>query len=200
MLMASEALPPMTLDHLTGTDAEPSCAWPHAKEGGSWYLLLIEPQQEVRVSVTLNSYKVQNYLPMVPHITTRGVRRTKITAYRPMMRGYLLVAGDALDAFDGVQRRRPLPVHGFLRFGDHVATVSECIIRRLRHIEEELGKPKSVQSIWSVGEVARISDGPFWGLNCVVTDLANGTRITVEVPLLGRKVPMSIDETFLEKL
>jgi transcription antitermination factor NusG len=163
-------------------------------------VVVTEPQQEVRTTVTLRSFDVPYYLPMITQFTTRGVRRTKVKSYRPLLRGYLMIPESACHRFMQVHQRRPMPIHGFLRCGDNFSVVTEIEIRRLRNIEQELAKPKSIQSIWSVGEVARIGDGAFSGLNCAVTDLANGQRITVEVSLLGRAVPITMDEASLQKL
>jgi transcription antitermination factor NusG len=163
-------------------------------------VVVTEPQQEVRATVTLQSFRVPYYLPMITHLTTRGVRRTKVKSYRPLLRGYIMIPESACQRFVSLHQRRPMPIHGFLRCGENFSVVTEIEIRRLRNIEQELAKPKSIQSIWSVGEVARIGDGAFTGLNCAVTDLANGQRITVEVSLLGRSVPITLDEASLAKL
>lgn len=228
MLMAQEAnkLPPMTLEHLTGREGEPltpeeiamnevlvgaeiepirnrarpACPWPHRVDGQKqqWLVLLIEPQQEVRVHVCLKSYQIRNYLPLLPHVTTRGIRRTKVTVYRPMMRGYLFVHEETVEELPYLNR--PLPIHGFLRFGDQLARVADKDVRRVQNAEEELAKPKPIQSIWSVGEVVRITDGPFTGLNATITDLATGDRIRVDLPFMKRAVPMSLGADQLEKL
>lgn len=203
MLTASnDTLPPMTIDHLADSDERPRCVWPRRAEscGKPWYLLLIEPQQEVRVSVVLNSYRIPNFLPMMPQVTTRGVRRTKVTTLRPFLRGYLLIPHQGVEPFVELSERRPLPVHGFLRFGDVLARVSDGEVLKLRHIEQELAKPKPIQSIWDVGEVVRISEGPFTGLNATITDLANGTRIRVDLSFMRRAVSTTLDADHLEKL
>lgn len=166
--------------------------------GAVWYALLIEPQQEVRTYRTLQSYRVRTCMPLVPHWTTRGVRRTKVQVFRPMLRGYLLVREDSVEDLRCI--RQPLPVHGFLRFGDCIAVVSQRDIDRLTNIEQELAKPKPIQSIWDVGEVVRINEGPFMGFNATITDLANGERIKVDVPFMKRAVSMTLDAVHLDKL
>lgn len=227
MLMAREplTLPPMTLDHLTGKEGEPltreeielnkvlmglgldpirnrprpSCPWPRQNpERKDWLVLIVEPQQEVRTHVTLKSYQLRTYLPLVPFTTTRGVRRTKVTVYRPMMRGYLFVHEQAVE--DLLLLNRPLPIHGFLKFDDRAARVADSDLRKVQNIEEELAKPKPIQSIWDVGEIVRIIEGPFTGFNATITDLANATRIRVDVPFMKRAVPMTVDADHLEKL
>jgi transcription antitermination factor NusG len=164
-----------------------------------WYILLIEPQQEVRSYTCLKSYGLKVYLPLIPCLTTRGVRRTKVTVYRPMMRGYLFVDEGSLA--EGMMHIERMPaVHRFLQIGSRYATVPNGQMERVRHIEQELAKPKPFQSIWDVGEVVRINDGAFWGLSATIVDLANGERIRVEVSLLGRSVPMTVDSDILDKL
>lgn len=168
-------------------------------EPPSWFVLIIEPQQEVKVFTQLRSYGLNVYLPLVPSVVTRGCRRAKSTVWRPMMRGYLFVEGESL-AEGMIHIHRQPAVHRFLRFGDVYAVVPDWQMERVRNQEEEAARPKPVQADWSVGEVARIGDGPFWSLNATIIDLANNDRITVEVSLLGRSVPMSVDASILEKL
>lgn len=163
-----------------------------------WCALLIEPQQEVRVNETLRSYQVRTCMPLVPHWTTRGLRRTKVQVYRPMLRGYILVRDDSFDDLRSI--RRPLPIHGFLRFGDCLAIVTEQEMQRLANQEQELAKPRPIQANWEVGEVVRINKGPYHGFQVPIMDLANGERITVEVKLFGRHIPMPMDEDAIEKL
>ena len=163
-----------------------------------WCALRIEPQQEIKVNLTLRSHRIHTCLPLVPGWTTRGVRRTKVAVYRPMLRGYILVRDDSFEDLCGI--RQPLPVHGFLRVGNCLAVVTEQEMQRLLSQEQDLAKPRAIQAEWEVGEVARICDGPFYGLNATITDLANGERITIQVSLLGRSVPMPVESSFLEKL
>lgn len=182
----------------------PVCSWPRLRPIESvdrvFLILLIEPQQEVRVAETLKSYRIGHYLPLVPHVTTRGVRRVKVTVYRPMMRGYLFVDEASCEELELLNMQRRLPIHGFLRFGTQHAIVSQDALRKIGDVEQELAKPKPIQSIWDVGEVVRINEGPFMGFNATITDLANGDRITVEVPFMKRAVPTSLDSAHLDKL
>lgn len=179
----------------------PACVWRHRSAGDEYYLVMAtEPQQEVRTTVTLQAFRVPYYLPMVAHVTTRGIRRTKVTSYRPMLRGYILVPRHACEQIVELHQRRPMPIHGFLRFGDRLATVAARDVDRLRNVEEELAKPKAVQSMFDVGEVVRISDGPFSGLNATITDLANGKRITIDLPFMRRAVSTTVDVEQIEKL
>jgi transcription antitermination factor NusG len=163
-------------------------------------VLVCEPQQAVRATVTLQAFRVPYYLPMIKRITTRGLRRTKVTSYRPLLGDYILMPERSIEPLFRLHQRRPLPIHRFLRVGDCLAMVSEQEVRRLRNQEEELARPKPFESIWSVGELARVTEGPFIGFNVTVVDLADGERIRVEIPMFGRAVPMPIDSASLEKL
>lgn len=185
----------MTTDH-----AAPQAApgWIETPSDFEWYALLIEPQQEVRTNLVLRAHQVRTAMPLVPHWTTRGCRRTKVMVYRPMLRGYLLVREDSVEVLRHI--RQPLAVHGFLRFGDCIAAAPQREVDRLTNAEQDLAKPRPIQPNWDVGEVVRINKGPYHGFEVPILDLANGERITVEVKLFGRQIPMPIDEGAIDKL
>lgn len=166
-----------------------------------WYVLLIEPQHEAKVAAHLTAHRLKVYMPTIARITTRGVRRTKVAVLDPLLRGYLFAHLNFTLDRRGLRHLKTAPgVHRFLQLDDTYATVPDYEMQRLQMNEEELAKPKPFQSIWSIGEVVRVTDGPFWGLNVTITGLVSSDRITVDVHLLGRAVPTTLDSDDIEKL
>lgn len=167
----------------------------------AWYALLVAPQHESIAAAHLTGRRFKTYFPTVPACTTRGLRRAKVTVHQPMMRGYVFIRLDFRADGDRLHHIMATPgVHRFLRMGDRLAVISDQDMRRVENIARELAKPKPVQSIWSVGEVVRVSDGVFSGINAVITDIVSQDRIKVEIPLLGQAVPITLDSAILEKL
>ncbi len=167
----------------------------------AWYVLLIEPQHERIAAAHLIGRGLKAYFPTVPCLTTRGLRRLKITVHRPMMPGYLFVH---LNFFADQTRLRYIPhapgIHSFLRIGERYAVVPDADMARAEKIAEELAKPKPVQSMWSVGEVVRIDSGPFCGLRATIMGLYSKDRIRVEIPFKASVIPVELDAANLDKL
>lgn len=181
------------LHDLRGQDAPPA--------ERAWYVLLVAPQHESTATAHLIGRRFRAYFPTVPSKTTRGLRRAKVIVHRPMMRGYVFIRLNFRADADRLHHIAAVPgVHRFMRINDRLAVVPDHEMRRVERIAEELAKPKPVQSIWDVGEVVRVSDGVFSGINAVITDIVSQERIKVEIPLLGQAVPTILDSAVLEKL
>jgi transcriptional antiterminator RfaH len=90
----------------------------------------------------------------------------------------------AVEASHGIQ--------GIVRFGDHLATLQENVVLGLqsRAGEEEV---LTVDCSLKVGEPVEIIEGPFRGLEAVVTRVLSAKeRIRVLLEFLGRSVEMDI--------
>jgi transcriptional antiterminator RfaH len=93
----------------------------------------------------------------------------------------------AIEASHGIQ--------GIVHFGDHVATLPENIVLGLRSRvgEEEV---VTVDSSLKIGQPVEIIEGPFRGLEAVVTRLLPAReRIRVLLEFLGRPLETEISAT-----
>ncbi len=168
-----------------------------------WFVLLCHPQQERHAFEELADLKVRVYLPTIPRISTRGVRRAKVEIIEPMFRGYLFVKLnlDRDHKARGHISRTP-GVHKFLRFDEDYAIVRpDEMARILRTEQAEIDrKDAPYESNYSLGEQVRVSDGPFSGFNGPVSDIDPEGRIKVLISLLGRYTPIPLTEDQIEKL
>lgn len=90
----------------------------------------------------------------------------------------------AVEASHGIQ--------GIVHFGDHLATLPENVVASLqsRVGEEEI---VTIDSSLKVGQPVEIIEGPFRGLEAVITRLLPAKeRIRVLFELVGRSVEMEI--------
>lgn len=168
-----------------------------------WYVLQTEPQREHTANGHLVGRRVRTYLPVVPQVTTRGVRRAKVSVLKPMFRGYLFVHLDLeTDRREYVACRSAPGVHRFLKFegSDHYAVVSDDDMRKVLAEEEKASNPRAYVSKFEPGELVRVTDGPFTGLNVEICELGDEERITVLVSLLKREVRTKLNPLILEKL
>lgn len=168
-----------------------------------WYVLQTEPQRENSANGYLIGRRVRTYLPVVPQVTTRGIRRAKVTVHKPMFRGYLFVHLDLRVDQRACAACRSAPgVHRFVKFAatDHFAIISDKDMRHILDEEEKASDPATYVSRFAVGERVRVSDGPFAGHNVEICELGDEERIKVLVSLLQREVLTEMDPLILEKL
>jgi len=169
-----------------------------------WFVLSTEPNMERKAASFLIARRFKTYLPEMIKISTRGVRRRKVNIRRPIFPGYVfLFFGFDIDRARRQHVETAPGVHKFLRFDEDYAVVPGEAMERLFGIEQELLKPKQVKgpsSIFSPGEVVRISDGSFSGLNAEIESLDDDERITILLDILKRKVRTQIMAEQVEKL
>jgi transcription termination/antitermination protein NusG len=165
-----------------------------------WYVLQIHPQHEGIAAAHLIGRRFKVYLPTMLSTSTRSIRRRKVKIARPIFPGYLFIFID-FDRDDRLHFVHNAPgVHKFLQLGTDLAIISQLDMDRIGRIEEALMKPREKASIWNVGEVVRIGDGPFTGLTAKIARLDENDRITVLLTLLGRATPVTLPDAELEKL
>jgi transcriptional antiterminator RfaH len=86
-------------------------------------------------------------------------------------------------------------ISGIVHFGDQLATLPEDIVSGLRSRvgEEEV---VTIDSSLKIGQAVEIIEGPFRGLEAVITRLLPAKeRIRVLLELLGRSLEMEISTT-----
>jgi transcriptional antiterminator RfaH len=110
-----------------------------------------------------------------------------------MFPGYLFAKFVYLEQHRAVEASHG--IQGIVHFGNHLATLPENIVSGLRSKvgEEEV---VTVDPSLKVGQSIEIIEGPFRGLEAVVTQLLPAReRIRVLLEFLGRPVEMEISTT-----
>lgn len=167
-----------------------------------WFVLQTEPNKEAQAAAHLIARRFKTYLPQESVYTTRGARRRKVPVLRPLFRGYVFVRLSLAEPGWGVATTVP-GVHRFLKVEDDFAIVPDDLMQRVFDIAEVLSIPKKIRgpsSIFQPGQLVRISEGPFTGINTTITALDDEERISVLLPLLGRLAKVHLAAQALEKL
>ena len=90
--------------------------------------------------------------------------------------------------------RSTLGVVGLVRFGEHLAQISDGAIDFLRQQQDsESGARLEADTQYAAGDRIEIAEGAFAGLSGIYS-MANGTaRVTLLIDLLGRHTPILVD-------
>jgi len=125
----------------------------------------------------------------------------KSVTERRFFPGYVLVEMEMADdswhlvkntnkvtGFVGGAKNRPSPI-------------SEAEVMKIVHqMQEGVEKPRP-KTLWSVGELVRIKDGPFTDFNGAIEDVNyDKSKVRVAVTIFGRATPVELDFAQVEKV
>ena len=157
-----------------------------------WFCLKTQPKREHLAAVALRrQFGIECFSPRLRFrkMTNRG----PVWFVEAMFPGYLFAKfvyskqHRAVEASHGIR--------GIVHFGDHLATLPENIVVGLQSIvgAEEV---VTIDSSIKIGQAVEIIEGPFRGLEVVVTCLLPAKeRIRVLFDFLGRSIEMEVSTT-----
>ncbi|MEY2440378.1 MAG: hypothetical protein QOI34_1763, partial [Verrucomicrobiota bacterium] len=158
-------------------------------ENALWFCLKTQPKHEHLAATSLRrQLKITCFSPRVRF--RKPTRRGAVWFVEAMFPGYLFAE------FTYARQHRQVEyssgVQGVVRFGDQVATVDPSMIATLR---EKTGEDEVVtfNPAIEVGQSVQIAEGPFQGLEALVTRLMPAKeRIRVLFEFLGRPIEMDV--------
>jgi transcriptional antiterminator RfaH len=158
-------------------------------ENTLWFCLKTQPKHEHLAATALRRHmQVKCFSPRIRF--RKPTRRGVVWFVEAMFPGYLFAE------FNFARQHRQVEyssgIQGVLRFGDQVATVDPNLIANL---QEKAGAEETVtfNPEIEVGQSVQIAEGPFQGLEALVTRLLPAReRIRVLLEFLGRPVEMEV--------
>jgi transcriptional antiterminator RfaH len=154
-----------------------------------WFCLRTQPKHEHIAAATLRrQLNITCFSPRVRY--RKATRRGAVWFVEPMFPGYLFAE------FVYPARHRQVEhspgVQGIVHFGDEVATLDPYTMGNLR---ENTGTDETVtfDPEIQIGQPVRIAEGPFQGLEALVTRLLPAQeRVRVLLEFLGRSVEAEV--------
>ena len=151
--------------------------------GLRWYAIRTKVNREKDVDKRLRDLNLEVFLPWMRTRRRIGSRFHWLLA--PLFPGYVFCRLDMV--LSGKAARYTPGVKDFLTFGNRIAEVGESIIQALRE-----RCPGGIAEIDPVnakpGDVVRINEGPFSGLEAIFEYKLRGSeRVAVLLDLLGRQ-------------
>ncbi|MCP9760684.1 transcription/translation regulatory transformer protein RfaH [Aquitalea sp. S1-19] len=160
----------------------------------AWYLVHTKPRQEDKALLNLEQ---QGYPCYLPRISVEKVRRGKAQVVsEPLFPRYLFIRLDSSQSGKSwAPIRSTLGVSTLVQFGGQAAKVEDALIHMLK--EHEQASPCA--PLFNPGEVVRIADGPFAGLEAIYQCSEAEHRSIILLELLHKRVRMQIDTARLGK-
>jgi transcriptional antiterminator RfaH len=155
----------------------------------NWFAVKTKPRREQQARDVLIDRGIEVYLPCIPAIrrsSRHGVR------LEPLFPSYMF-ARLALGTPEWIVARSAPNIAHFLGAGADPTPVSDELVDQIRARVEGL-LPKARVSPFAAGDVVRIEDGPFVGLEAIFDrTLSPSGRVRVLLELLHRCIPVEID-------
>ena len=157
---------------------------------GPWWVAHTKARVEKALAWELTAKKVPYFLPMARRTQMSGGRRR--TALLPLFTSYVFFCGDDRARGDVLTTRRVcqiLPVRQRDAFVRELASVHAAL-----QADPEL----KLYPFAVVGRRCRVAKGPMRGVEGVIVQDNDVTRLVLQVAVLGQGAVLEIDAAFLE--
>ncbi len=169
-----------------------SCRYPEnrslTEDIGQWWALHVKPNREWRMATYLRHKGISYYLPIYEHKRRFGYPpREKITL-RPLFRGYICFAlhkDNHSVLYDSRDFVRIIEVRNQDQFVRELESVSIALT---------VGKDLFVRSGLARGKKVFVQNGPFQGVEGIVTRHSKKGQIAISVEMFNRTVIINLDE------
>ena len=163
--------------------------------GLRWYAIRTKVNREKDVERRLRDLNIEVFMPWMRARRRVGSRFHWVLA--PLFPGYVFCHLDMVVS--GKAARYSPGVKDFLTFGSRIAEVGESIIQALR--ERCPGGVAEIDPVNAkTGDVVRINEGPFSGLEAIFERKLKGSeRVAVLLEILGRQTRIVLPSETISK-
>lgn len=155
----------------------------------NWYAVHIKPKQARLATLSLQSLGLETFYPQLKE--NRVIRRKRSTVVGPLFPGYCFVRFHMASHYKAVHYAHG--VRGLVSFGARPAVVDEAAIYAIKsRIEGDYAVLRS--PVFKAGQVVRIQDGPFEGLEAVFErEVPAKQRVVLLLKMLSCQARVVVD-------
>jgi len=161
-----------------------------------WYVVHTKPKQETRALTNLERQGFMCFLPTIPKKRVKG--KSLELVKEPLFSRYLFIELDTTRSGKSwAPIRSTLGVSKLVTFGSEPARVHPNLIKLLREQESTLSQTPTSQ--YQPGELVRIKEGAFKGIEAVYQMDDGEMRAMVLIELLQKPTRLEVDVSNLQK-
>ncbi len=159
---------------------------------GQWWVVHTKSRNEKALAQELCARDISYFLPMTLKVSRKSHRRFK--SLLPLFTGYLFFCGRDEQRLEVLRTNR---VANMLEVNDQ-----ETLISELYQIEKAIraGVPLVPHDYIRRGQWCRVIAGPLMGLEGIVLEARQGTRLILQVDILGQATSVEIDIHMIEPI
>lgn len=172
----------------------PPIIWPPNKGlrqfEGLWWVAHTKSRNEKALAWQMQKRGISYFLPLAEKVYKKS--RRVLRSMLPLFSGYVFFCGDENDRLETLKTNR---IANLIRVPDQRVFVSE-----LEPIEKALtsGFTLEPHNYIMQGQRCRVIAGPLMGTEGIVAETKNGTRLILQVNILGEATCLEIDSDMLE--
>jgi transcriptional antiterminator RfaH len=157
-----------------------------------WHVIHVRPRCEKKLAEYCKVHDFPHYLPL--RSETKVYQRRKVHVLKPVFPGYVFTAYDQERRVDLLKSNhvvRVIEVQAQSTFLDELGQV-----RRALEVDETLGACEA----FTEGRQVRITSGSFQGIEGRVQKVKGGTRVILNVDMIGQGVALDVAMHELEPI
>lgn len=167
----------------------------HLYEEARWYACYTRARAEKQVARSLSERNIDSYLPLVPQ-TRQWKDRKKLVSF-PLFPSYVF------GRFTLREVHTVLVTPGIstiVRVNGYPAPIADSELDNVRRFANALSATDiqpDPQPYFAEGEMVRVTEGPFEGVEGVVMEVRGRKRVLVGIAAIGQGLAFDIDSRFL---
>ena len=159
---------------------------------GDWWVAHTKSRAEKALAWDLMAQSITYFLPLVSKSAVWGGRRRNVLL--PLFASYVFVCGSSEDRYQTLRTGRVcqmIPVSRRQQFVEEIEAIRRAI---------EADEPMQLYPFAAVGRRCRVARGLLRGTEGIVVQSRSGTRLVLQVTMLGQAASLEISAEDLEPL
>ncbi|MCJ7674350.1 MAG: hypothetical protein MUO33_04265 [Sedimentisphaerales bacterium] len=174
----------------------PPIIWPEAQSisdfTGLWWVAHTKSRNEKALAHDLVAKNIHYFLPMTWKVQRRSHRTLR--SLLPLFSGYLFFCGQETERVELLRTNRVANVI--------IVKDQEKLLKELIQFEQALraGAPLTPYKYIKAGQRCRVVAGPLLGLEGIVIQIKNVSRLLLQIDMLGQAASVEIDIDLIEPI
>lgn len=160
-----------------------------------WYLLATKSRFEKRSNLLLIRDGIETYLPLTRELKQWSDRKKWVE--KPLFPGYLFARFSQKDRFKILNTEGVACV---IKFENTDYVISEDLIDSIKEYIANEPNPILINTLGlTIGEEITIKDGPFAGINGVLTQIKGKVKVLITIDIIGQAFVIELKGNDIEK-